>query len=268
MPPTARSKAVVNCSDLFDYYRTVCAPSIARLEDFYKENPQYALFVDPGKDTAPCSDADGALVGVLSRYPEIHNEIRMAFTHLSRTALSFDQEDYEKLLNEANCPPADYLGLIRTAEGAPFGGGREVDVRKAYDHLQRAAMDAEKCLYLARMQKARDALSHYANYSVEELNNGAFFEKVGDIRVRASEAFEQAKIAEALGDHQLAKDRYEVADREASALEEYLDAEMPFLEQAKKDYLTSPKKLIPDVVVLGISILAAIALDYVSGGAL
>ena len=254
----------MNCSELFAYYRETCAPSIAKLEDFYARNPEYALLPMPGEKTktrqGDAADAAGATdVGILNKHPEIHNEIRMALTHLSRTALSFDQAAYEKLLREGvSRTPAEYLDLIVSLERAPFSVDASHSIEKAHDHLQRACMDAEKCLYLARMKKAEDIMERYSKYSVEEVGNGDFFETVGRRRLTASEHFESAKIAEAMGDHELAKQRYGLADGEAKELEEYLDENAPLLEEAKEDYLKSPKELIPDIALFAVSLVVAV----------
>lgn len=261
-------------SEVFAYYRDTCAPSIAKLENFYSRNFEYTQSSESADDTPDEQSRDKYPIRVISQYPEIHNEIRMAFTHLARTALSFDQSRYATLLSETGRSPTAYLDSIKKAEGVPFSKDREPNIQKAFDHLQRAAMDAEKCLYLARMKKSEEVLECYVDYSVEEVGNGGFFEKVNEYRVRAAGNFEKAKIAESLGDHSLAKKYYGEADKEASGLEDFLDEKTPALDKAKQDYVKSPWKILRwDLVFLGISavvtVVAAILSNYASnlGGA-
>lgn len=244
-------------ASLFAYYTGVCAPAIAKLEDFHIDNYKRSTEVFSCDSDSKLFEEE-TFLGVVSLYPEIHNEIRMAFSHLARTTLTLDDVGFSNLLRNINKSPSVYLDLISSYESDLPSDHNDDNIKKAYAHLQRAAMDSEKCLYLARIRKINDELNRYLNYSVEEVHSGRFFEEVYAMKNDATDFFEKAKIAESLGKHEVASRYYGESDKKASELEKFIDKKIPALKKAKKNYFKSPISLKWDFIVLVLSIAATV----------
>jgi len=170
-------------------------------------------------------------------YPEIHNEIRMAFTHFVRAGYAACSLDLASIADDY--PTLDrrsLLNRLRSISFDPSDSGAENEILLAEKHIRRASMDAKKCSYIVAGEGAEDLFRRYSDYSIGHLDDGQFFENAGLMRRKASVAFQQAKLFEALGRHDQASDCYRDAYLQERELFGHLQSLIPQMQLAKKRY--------------------------------
>lgn len=198
----------------FDYYRSVLAEKIRQLDE---------------RITALADDSDG------KTYPEIHNEIRMAFTHIAGELSGLSvcnsdsanlKEGVPKARSEKISPEFEAFLKIVSSETystlkAAFDRccSETIDTdalcTEAHDsmgHLVRAALDAEKAQFDVTAEVIEDTFSKYKNNGIQNVGKkGDFLSELEERRYNARADYNRGKLAETLGADTLAENYYRKA---------------------------------------------------------
>lgn len=199
---------------------------------------------DASENIRPSNTGDERL---FYRYPEIHNEVRMAFSHVSRALIGLETRDSERfsaLLNavsgedrtsimsllEKCCAGPSYVDVARMSDragsaNAPRAAMVDVprqqdsdeddpatkEVKGARQHLLRAMMDAHKGQFELTDRLIDRAFLRYLGKGIHGIKDGNFISEFEEHRYNARRMYEKAKLAEALGHHEVAISFYDKA---------------------------------------------------------
>lgn len=186
-------------------------------------------------------------------HPEIHNEIRMGFSHLARhEVVSGSIQPGEVIEN------SDRTNTLTLAVSAIASAQQQVtsnntnfskEEEKANSHIQRANMDADKLRYLDLVHEEEQFEKKHNMRILADLDGGSFYRNLTDRQNQARLAFEDAKVLEALGFHDKASEKYlEAGDLMEDAFEYLVEMKGP-IAKAKKDFRWSTATLILVVLV-------------------
>lgn len=201
-------------SEPFDYYRSVLAEKIRQLDE---------------RITALADDSDG------KTYPEIHNEIRMAFTHIAGelaglSVYSSDSADLKEGASKADSEKISpefeaFLKIVSSETYSTLKAAFDcccsetidtdnlcAEAHNSMGHLVRAALDAEKAQFDATAEVIEDTFSKYKNNGIQNVGEkGDFLSELEERRYNARADYNRGKLAETLGVDNLAESYYRKA---------------------------------------------------------
>lgn len=176
---------------------------------------------------------------VAETYPEIHNETRMAFTHVAGELIGFSVESadgqFDTLLEMI--PGASYSALN---EQLGRCCAKEVDydalkceAHKSMGHLRRAAMDADKAQYDALAEQLEEDFSVYRDHGIQNVDRGMFLSNFEEMREESRALYDQGKLSETLDLDERAGDLYRRSNERLRVAYRYFRQSRQELDQAK-----------------------------------
>lgn len=220
-------------SEPLGYYRDELAPGIGDLNEMLDG-------IDPEKSER-------------FPYPEIHSEIRMAFSHIAGAFVALDDtgsaDRVEELLRVA--PESSFRDLRRRLDSYPRGSvSRErldAEAKRSMSHLRRASLDARKAQYDAVAELLDSEFLLYRDQGIQHVDNGRFLERFEGLRLEAQKFYDGGKFAESVGRGPLAKGLYSQASSTIAEARGYLEECKDRLEEAASIRRTAWRKLIPSI---------------------
>lgn len=228
---------------LFQYYLNVAAFDIGELErrcaarrvldnKVLEEGVPYSKLLEvlneaPKDDKAP----------VELYYPQIHSEIRMAFTHVSRAVIGLCDKDGDSLRDLLEATPAGNYksleALVRACCVAPNDEYQKKEIEGANGHLLRARMDARKGQFETTELVVRSVFDYYLKYGIYVIDGKRLISEFEKRSKRSRNLYEKGKLAEALGNHSAAVSIYGDAVCTLDEAGEYLGYHAPSLDTTK-----------------------------------
>lgn len=222
----------------FDYYLRYVSDEIKLLTELYPSNDQSSAKPGPEVD----------------RYPEIYNEVRMAYSHLARTVLGLDS-DSSKLLqtilstcarrdsiaNEGLTYPhatnaRDLFDAVIAASDAPYDNKDGVgNLRGSKNHLLRSLMDAKKGQYEMTELLVTDKFNQVLPKGIQNVGAGDLIKRFETHREKGRNEYEVGKLCETLGHHEQGVERYTAAVDAISQSGDLLDSHRENIEVAAKN---------------------------------
>lgn len=196
--------------------------------------------------------ASGESKDAFMLYPEIHGEIRMAFTHISRAAIGLDVTEAEKSDGEdpagrdleelekklSTVFSGDWKQVdqfFRDHSGAPFSGEKaKGELAGSLKHLERAARDCKKAQFEVTEKSSRLWFDRYIVHGIQGVGEGKFISDFEDDIKRGRSSYQAAKLAEALGYENAPRRLYVKALEPLNRARDLLERCRPDLEESKE----------------------------------
>lgn len=222
------------------YYLDTVAGEISNLED------RCRVYGDQ-------SGSDGR---AFEYYPEVHGEVRMALTHISRAEIGLcvgNGKRLEELLSEMIVSDRVSLENLVQELRASSQDGNDKEMQRQIDgasgHLLRAEMDARKGQYEMIEKTIRPKFEKYLGYGIHGIKNGELIAEYEQRKQGAERYYERAKLAETLGHHGVASRQYEKSRNEIDAASNLLEQYQESIEKAGQDRLAKRFKVTVKAVV-------------------
>ncbi len=264
--------------DLFEFYLQNLAFEIGELE----RRCRFSRNVEENIERSPeclrdlfCETASAdagelkATEAVLYRYPEVHNEIRMALSHIGRAVAGvkgIDDKSFRKQLGSAGGEDWDSLERIVASccegeDAAPYRSPRSAKQRRkeakrqlggARKHLLRALMDARKGQYEVTERAVSLAFDYCLKFGIHGLDSGNLVRSVRKAMNKGQAAYKNGKLSEALGYHNVAASFYDEALERIDKAGRKMGSKAPDFRVRQKKYRKNRRKHLVRVVVRGL----------------
>lgn len=243
-------------TDLLDYYTDSLSHEIGSLEhrcdEFQRIEEAASATVDNinrligGDGVEPEADnAETVSSQAFYRYPEIHAEIRMAFTHVCRAAVGLrtvPTAKFEQFIaavpEESRASIENLLDMCCEEGGRPAGSEEPDDIWEselsgARKHLLRASMDVRKAQFEITERAVQLAFDRYLKCDIHEVGGGRLIADFERVRGVSHTLYERAKLAEAMGHHEMAAALYRKALKGIDVAAELMSRNTPSLALAE-----------------------------------